>query len=100
MWSGFRGHQKGILMRRIFVMVGACFVLGGALAVAVPAPTKIITYLNLQPKANQKLKDQFHDDAFTNNNLGSLPQGLQKFEGVPFKIGENFIQLSGQRLKT
>ena|SRR5438445_2697054 len=99
MTAGFKSTEGGILMRRLLALAGTCFGLV-SLAWAVPAPNQGFIYINLQSKANHKLKDQFHDNAFTNNNLGSLPQGLQKFEGVPFKIGEKFVQLSGERLKT
>src|SRR5262249_52808670 len=87
-------------MRRLIVLAGTCFGLSIPLAWAVPLPNRGFTYIDLQAKANHKLKEQFHDNAFANNNMASLPQGVQKFEGVPFKIGEKFIQLSGQRLKT
>jgi len=50
--------------------------------------------LDLQPNANQKLKDDFHDNAFPGNNLANLPQGEQTLEGVKFKIGEKLIQLT------
>lgn len=89
-------------MRRLLLAAGMCVAITISVAWAVPLPSSLkgFTYINLQPKANHKLKDQFHDNAFTNNNLGSLPLGTQKFEGVPFKIEEKFIQLCGQRLKT
>src|ERR1700722_851116 len=50
--------------------------------------------LDLQPKATQKLKENFHDNAIPGNNLASLPQGEQTLEGVKFKIGEKLIQLT------
>ena len=90
-------------MRRLLLAAGMmCLAMTLSAAWAVPLPNSLkgFTYINLQPKTNHKLKDQFHDNAFTNNNLGSLPKGVQKLEGVPFKIEEGLIQLGGQRLKT
>jgi hypothetical protein len=51
-------------------------------------------FVDLQPKANQKLKDDFHGTQFPGNNLASLPQGVQTLEGVKFNIGEKLIQLT------
>jgi hypothetical protein len=81
-------------MRYFLILAG----LGGLLlpdfARAVPAPrVKKFTYLDLQPKANVKLKGPFHQEG---NDLADLPQGEQKFAGVKFKIGERLIHLAGQ----
>jgi beta-lactamase regulating signal transducer with metallopeptidase domain len=51
-------------------------------------------FVDLQPKANHKLKEDFHGTRFPGNNLESLPQGEQTLEGVKFKIGESLIQLT------
>jgi hypothetical protein len=51
-------------------------------------------FLDLQPKANQKLKDDFHGTQFPGNNLASVPQGVQTLEEVKFNIGEKLIQLT------
>jgi hypothetical protein len=51
-------------------------------------------FIDLQPKGNQKLKDDFHGTQFPGNNLASVPQGVQTFEEVKFKIGEQLIQLT------
>ncbi len=48
------------------------------------AQGQTIAYLDLQPKANQKLKDNFHSDEFAGNNLADLPTGKQTFAGVKF----------------
>jgi hypothetical protein len=52
-----------------------------------------MTPIDLQPKANQKLSDNFHNDDFEGNNLEQLPKGESLFEGVKFKIDEKLIQL-------
>jgi hypothetical protein len=81
-------------MRR-FAACLVCF-LGVALAWAADdkKDDKKWSFVDLQPKANQKLKEDFHGNAFPGNNLESLPQGEQTFEGVKFKIGEGLIQLT------
>lgn len=67
-----------------------------ALALVLPlagAETAKVTYLDLQPKANQKLKDGYGNE---DNNLAALPKGEQTFGGVKFKVGEGLIQTSGK----
>src|SRR5262249_35234569 len=66
-----------------------------AVLLAVPAPNATIVYINLQSKANHKLKDNFHSNT-PGNNLAELPQGEQKLAGLKFKIGERLIQLGSQ----
>jgi hypothetical protein len=73
--------------------------LAGCLIVtAAPAPPETITYLDLQAKANHKLKDPFHSGRFPDNTLESLPTGEQKLEGVKFKIGASVIQLGSKQV--
>jgi len=52
--------------------------------------------LDLQPHANQKLKDDFNRPG---NNLAGLATGDQTLAGVKWKIGEGLIALSGQATK-
>jgi hypothetical protein len=82
-------------MRRFLTAVGTCCVLSVALAWAAD---KELTYLDLQPYANQKLKDNFHSGA-EGNNLAELSEGEQTLEGVKFKIGESLIQLGSKVLE-
>jgi RNA polymerase sigma factor (sigma-70 family) len=49
-------------------------------------------FLDLQPLANQKLKESFGRKG---NDLASLPTGKQPLGGVTFSIGEGLIQLRG-----
>ncbi len=72
----------------------ACVLLTYALGVPLSAQddTKSVKNLDLGPKANQKLKDGYGDDA---NNLAQLTAGEQTLGGVKFKIGEGLIQVSG-----
>ncbi len=58
-----------------------------------------VTYLALQPKANQKLKESFIPANFTDNHLGELKQGKQKLEGFQFNIGEGMIRLANEKFK-
>jgi hypothetical protein len=69
-------------------------------AVAIrPAKEKdLVPYLDLQPKANQKLIDNFHTAGSVGNNLAELPKGKQKFAGVKFHIGNRLIQLGSPRV--
>jgi hypothetical protein len=55
---------------------------------------KEISFLDLQPKANIKLKEPLQGGR-PDNNLADLPKGEQKFGGVKFKIGDSLIQLEG-----
>jgi hypothetical protein len=52
------------------------------------------TCIDLQPKANQKLADNFHNQDFQGNNLTQLPQGESVFGDVRFKIEDKLIQLN------
>ena len=58
-------------------------------------PAKKFSYIDLQAKSNQKLKDSFHGST-EGNTLSEVPTGEQTFEGVKFKIGEGMIQLGSQ----
>lgn len=62
------------------------------------AAEKQLIYIDLQPRANHKLAEQFHADEFPGNNLAELPKGEQTFEGCKFKIGEGLIQLGSNLL--
>jgi beta-galactosidase len=56
-----------------------------------------LTYIDLQPKANQKLTEKLHNAP--DNDLKELPQGEQKFAGMRFRIGHGLIQLAGSNLE-
>jgi peroxiredoxin len=55
-------------------------------------PKGKLTYIDLQPKANQKLAEPF-DATGRPNNLAELPQGEQTFGGVKFKVADHLIHL-------
>lgn len=58
-----------------------------------------VFYIDLQPKANQKLDELFHlskDQSATNNNLSDFSRGEQVVGNVKFKIGTGCIQLAGK----
>lgn len=59
---------------------------------------KQLSYVDLQPKANQKLTDNFGSGR-EGNNLASVPKGEQTLEGLKFKIGDGLIQLGSKLLK-
>jgi beta-galactosidase len=54
-------------------------------------------YINLQPKANQKLDEGFH--GADGNDLAELPRGEQTLAKVKFKIGDALIQFGSTTLK-
>jgi hypothetical protein len=81
-------------MRRSSMAVGL-FVLATSVAGAQDAK---FAFIDLQPKANQVLQETL-SDSFDNAHLAELPQGEQKFEGVPFEIGPGCICL-GSMVKT
>jgi hypothetical protein len=62
-----------------------------------PQETKKLSYVDLQPKANQKLTDNFAGD--DGNSLASLPKGEQTLEKVKFKIADGLLQLGSKLLK-
>jgi hypothetical protein len=65
---------------------------------AEPAAEKAVTYVDLQPKANQKLKEPFHGSTDA-NDLAELKEGKQTLEGLKFNIGKSLIQLANENLK-
>jgi beta-lactamase regulating signal transducer with metallopeptidase domain len=53
-----------------------------------------LSAIDLQPWANERLDaPSFHSGQYKDNNLAPLPTGDRKLGGVPFKIGEELIQL-------
>jgi hypothetical protein len=75
----------------------ALFVLGGFCLAATAAADKKVTFLDLQDKANHKLKEEFHGRS-DGNTLESLKPGEHTLAGVKFKIGEKFLQLGSTNL--
>jgi hypothetical protein len=82
-------------MMRLWVLLAV----GSTLAL-VPAggADKKFRYVDLQPKANQKVTDNF--GRLEGNNLASLPRGERTFENVRFKIGDSFLQLGSELFNT
>jgi hypothetical protein len=60
------------------------------------APVGKLAYVDLESKANKRLTEGV--PANRDNNLGELPTGEQTFGGVPFIIGDAYIQLGSRRL--
>ena len=66
---------------------------------AAPAPSDSApAYIDLQPQANVKLKDDFHSGTYAGNNLAKLPTGKQTLGGVKFNVGESLIQLGSSQV--
>jgi hypothetical protein len=84
-------------MSMLYSSTAAGALLGLCLALA-PAPDQASTPLDLQPKANHKLKEEFHNATLMGNHLGSLPTGKQRFAEVPFTVGEALIQLGSTQV--
>jgi hypothetical protein len=56
---------------------------------------KEVTYIDLDPKANQKVAENEGDPG---NDLSELPKGEQTIEGAKFRVGKGLIQLRGKFL--
>jgi hypothetical protein len=84
-------------MKRFLILIVACGLSGARLAPAVPVNRgqKETTFVDLQPKANAKVKENFQGGT-AGNNLAALPGGEQKLAGVRFQIGNRLIQLAGK----
>jgi WD40 repeat protein len=84
-------------------MGGAVVLLAGLTTASVGAgqakPDQAVTYVDLQPKANQKLKEAMIPANFADNDLAELKQGKETLEGFKFNIGEGMIRLANNKLK-
>jgi RNA polymerase sigma factor (sigma-70 family) len=69
------------------------------LASSKPDKEAAVTYVDLQPNANQKITETFRDAAFQANHLGELKLGTQTLEGLKFNIGEGMIFLANEKHK-
>jgi hypothetical protein len=84
------------MSRSLAALAGIVF--AGALTAA-PAPEDAGPfYIDLQPQANVKLKDDFHSGRYAGNNLANLPTGKQTFADVKFKIGDGLLQLGSSNV--
>lgn len=81
-------------MRSLGVILGYCL-LG---TVSAGAGDKVITYVDLQPQANQSLTANFGSGR-EGNNLSAFPKGEQTFQGLKFKVEDRFIQLGSPLLR-
>jgi hypothetical protein len=91
-------------MRRLLSVTVAGFILAAALAAAADDKTakdkaddKKFSYIDLQPKGNQKLNESLSPNR-PNNDLAELKAGEHDLEGVKFKVGEKLIQLGSLQL--
>jgi hypothetical protein len=77
----------------------ALIVIGSGLGLSSAAEgDKKLSYLDLQPYANQKLSDNLGRGT-EGNNLAALRKEEQTLQGVKFKIADGFIQLGSTLLK-
>jgi hypothetical protein len=83
-------------MTRLLLTSISLLTLAVALSAA-PAPDQVISFVDLQPKANQKLNEPFHSTT-AGNTLEDLGKGEKKLTGVRFKIGASCIQLGSKML--
>jgi hypothetical protein len=82
-------------------LAASWFLLAAVFGLAAPLPrnAKELTFVDLQPKANAKLKEVLSDykAPMPGNSLAALPQGEQKLGGVKFHIGKKMILLDGSQ---
>jgi hypothetical protein len=62
-----------------------------------PGPARFYP-LDLQALANQKRKDDFHQNNLAGNNLDALASGEHRLLGIPFQVGEGVLQLGSKVL--
>ena len=65
-------------MKRILLATGIGFVLTAMVA---RADDQGVTFIDLQQKVNQKLKENLHSDDFPGNNLATLPGASRHLPG-------------------
>jgi hypothetical protein len=82
-------------MKQFLGLIATCCVLVAAWAA--PVPAEKFHFVDLQPKANQKLTDNLGTGR-KGNDLKELPTGAQTFEGIKFTVGESLIQLGSKVL--
>jgi hypothetical protein len=83
-------------MRKFLTVAVLAAALGVARAGSDGKPS--FTFIDLQPRANQKLDEPFHSNN-EGNDLKGLPRGEQTLAKVKFKIGPGVIQLGSTMLK-
>jgi hypothetical protein len=83
-------------MRTVLAAMIFCGAVG--LAAAGSDDKRLFYYVDLQPKANQKLDEPLHSGS-EGNDLAQLPRGEQTLAKVKFKIGASLIQLGSTLLK-
>jgi hypothetical protein len=80
-------------MTKLLTLTAAVWMLG----VAHAPPEKFIA-VDLEPYANQKIKDNF-GSGVDGNDLAALLQSGRTFEGVNFKFGTGVVQLGSKLVK-
>jgi hypothetical protein len=77
---------------RLLLAIGAIGVIGAALAAPVRPAASQFNFIDLQPKANKKLADNFGGGQ-PGNNLASVPKGEETFAEIKFKVGDGLLHL-------
>jgi hypothetical protein len=86
-----------LVTRHSALRLFAVLLCGVALAVVTAvAAEPTLTFIDLQPKANQQLSEDMH--GARGNNLDNVPRGEQKMADSRFKIGEKMIHLRGEHV--
>jgi RNA polymerase sigma factor (sigma-70 family) len=89
--------RGGRTMFKASLMTAAVLALGALGLTGPPAGRPVAgveyTFVDLQPKGNQRLVDDLGD--LVGNNLAGVPQGDQRLGCVPFLIGERLIRVRG-----
>jgi hypothetical protein len=82
------------MSRFLCASLGLCL---GAVVVAAVASDEPAVCIDLRAKANLQTNSMFLDTTSQKGRIGGLPRGKQKFAGIPFLVGESFLQLGGKR---
>ena len=85
-------HHK---MSRFLIAILTCCAANAAFS---DEKGKQVTYVDLQPIANQNLTDPLHGD-YPGNDLAELPQGERTLAEVKFKIQKACVQLDSLELR-
>jgi Tol biopolymer transport system component len=108
LWDPTTGQGRGTLQGHTDGILAVAFAAGGrqlatssqdrSVRLWDAAVPPAVLYVDLQPKANQRLTDTFSSDN-EGNSLASLPKGEQTLAGVKFQIADGLLQLGSQLLK-
>jgi hypothetical protein len=96
--------KGGCPVLRVLALTVCCLLAAFAPAAApifAPAADEVeppSPYVNLKPKANHNLKDDFGIGRYPGNNLAGLPTGQKTLAGVKFRIDQGMIRLGNDKV--